>query len=207
MYIYRWPPFISFSGEVLWNWWMKFNETRRKVRSQYPLPLFFADRSENQDGRSAFYWVRHFDFASETATRNSTKLDRKEDLNVLNQVCVFRQIGKTKMVNLVSDWLRYFRRLWNHWTEFNETCQETRSQHFLQSLFFSGPSEKQDNHPASIWLRNFRLLLWNRWTRNSTKAVDRKQDLNVLYQVCVFRAERKTEIQQIKDDTLYSGVR
>ena len=31
-----------------------------------------------------------FDFSSETAERNSTKLDRKQDLNVLYQVCVFR---------------------------------------------------------------------------------------------------------------------
>ena len=31
-----------------------------------------------------------FDFSSETAERNSTKLDRKQDLNALYQVCVFR---------------------------------------------------------------------------------------------------------------------
>ena len=31
-----------------------------------------------------------FDFFSETAEQNSTKLDRKQDLNVLHQVCVFR---------------------------------------------------------------------------------------------------------------------
>ena len=31
-----------------------------------------------------------FDFFSETAEQNSTKLDRKQDLNVLYQVCVFR---------------------------------------------------------------------------------------------------------------------
>ena len=31
-----------------------------------------------------------FDFSSETAERNSKKLDRKQDLNVLYQVCVFR---------------------------------------------------------------------------------------------------------------------
>ena len=30
-----------------------------------------------------------FDFFSETAEQNSTKLDRKQDLNVLYQVCVF----------------------------------------------------------------------------------------------------------------------
>ena len=34
-------------------------------------------------------WQRHFDFSSETAERNSTKLDRKQDLNVLYQVCAF----------------------------------------------------------------------------------------------------------------------
>ena len=30
-----------------------------------------------------------FDFSSETASQNSTKLDRKEDLNVLYQLCIF----------------------------------------------------------------------------------------------------------------------
>ena len=37
-----------------------------------------------------------FDFSSETAERNSTKLDRKQDLNVLYQVCVFQADRKTK---------------------------------------------------------------------------------------------------------------
>ena len=31
-----------------------------------------------------------FDFSSESAERNSTKLDKKQDLNVHYQVCVFR---------------------------------------------------------------------------------------------------------------------
>ena len=63
-----------------------------------------------------------FDFFSETAERNSTKLDRKQDLNVLYQVCVFRADRKNKMAALASDWLRHFLLLlWNRWTEFNET--------------------------------------------------------------------------------------
>ena len=37
-----------------------------------------------------------FDFSSKTAERNSTKLDRKQDLNVLYRVCVFGPIGKTR---------------------------------------------------------------------------------------------------------------
>ena len=84
-----------------------------------------------------------FDFSSETAERNWTKLDRKQDLNVLYQVCVFRADRKNKMAALVSDWLRHFRLLlWNRWTEFNETWQEARSQRPLPSLCFSGWLEK-----------------------------------------------------------------
>ena len=37
-----------------------------------------------------------FDFSSKTAERNSMILDRKQDLNVLYQVCVLRPIGKTR---------------------------------------------------------------------------------------------------------------
>ena len=180
-----------------------------------------------------------FDFSSETAERNSTKLDRKQDLNVLYLVCVFRADQKTKMVALAADWLRHFRLLlWNRWTEFNETLQEGRSQRPLPSLCFSGRSEKQDGRPG-LWLAEtfstsplkplngiegnligikistsstkfvfFGLTGKTRWPPwplsgrdifdfssetvdlNWTK-LDRKQDLNVLYQVCVFWAGRK----------------
>ena len=57
-----------------------------------------------------------FDFFSETAERNSTKLDRKQDVNVLYKVRVFRTDRKNKMAALASDWLRHFRLLlWNRW--------------------------------------------------------------------------------------------
>ena len=63
-----------------------------------------------------------FDFSSETAEWNLTKLDKKQDLNILYQVCVFRADWKNKMAALASDWLRHFRLLrWNCWMEFNET--------------------------------------------------------------------------------------
>ena len=92
------------------------------------------------------------DFSSETAERNSTKLDKKQDLNVLYQVCVYRANQKNKMPSLVSDLLRHFwLLLWNCWREFNETWLEARSQHPLPSLCFSGRLEKQDGHPG-LWL-------------------------------------------------------
>ena len=180
-----------------------------------------------------------FEFSSETAEQNSTKLDRKQDLYVLYQVCVFRADRKNKMAALASDWLRHFRLLlWNRCTEFNETWQEARSQRPLPSLCFSGRSEKQDGRPG-LWLAETfstsplkplngiqwnltgsKILMsstkfvffgligktgWLPWPligwdildfssetaeRNSMK-LDRKQDLNVLYQVCVFRADWK----------------
>ena len=191
-----------------------------------------------------------FDFSSETAEQNSTKLDRKQDLNVLYQVCVFRADRKNKMAALASDWLRHSRLLlWNRWTEFNETWQEARSQRPLPSLCFSGRLEKQDGHPG-LWLaetfstsplkplnriqRNLTgskismsstkfvffgpigktrwppwpLIGWDIFNfssetaeRNSTK-LDRKQDLNVLYQVCVFRDDWKNKMAALASDWL-----
>ena len=93
-----------------------------------------------------------FDFSSETAELNSTKLGGKLDLNVLYHVCIFRVYWKNKNAAQASDWLRRFRLLlWNRWTEFNVTWQEARSQHPLISLCFSGQLKKQDGHPG-LWL-------------------------------------------------------
>ena len=191
-----------------------------------------------------------FDFSSETAERNSTNLDRKQDVNVLYQVCVFRADRKNKMAALASDWLRHFRLLlWNCWTEFKETWQEATSQRPLQSLCFSGRSQKQDGRPG-LWLaetfsnsplkplngiqRNltgsnistsstkfvfFGPIVKTRWPpwplisrdifdfsseiaeRNLTK-LDRKQDLNVLYQFCVFRANLINKMATLASDWL-----
>ena len=152
-----------------------------------------------------------FDFSSKTAERNSTKLDRKQDLNVLYQVYVFRADRKNKMATLASDWLRHFwLLLWNRWTEFNQTWQEPRSQRLLPSLCFSGPIGKTGwpSWPLIGW----EIFDFSSKTaeRNSTK-LDRKQDLNVLYQVSVFEPIRKTKwppwpIRQ-EGGTLYSGAR
>ena len=93
-----------------------------------------------------------FDFSSEITEQNSMKLDRKQDLNIFYQVCVFPSDRKNKMAALASDWLRHFRLLlWNCWTEFNETWQKARSQRPLPSLCSSGRSEIQDGCPG-LWL-------------------------------------------------------
>ena len=191
-----------------------------------------------------------FDFFSETAEWNSRKLDRKQDLNVLYQVVVFRADRKNKMATLASDWLRHFRLLlWNRWSEFNETWQEARPQRPLPSLFYSGRSEKQDGRPG-LWLAetfstfSLKLLIgiernltgsktstsstkfvffgpigktrWPPWpligwdifdffsetAEWNSRKLDRKQDLNVLYQVYVFRADRKNKMAALASDWL-----
>ena len=144
-----------------------------------------------------------FDFSSETVERNSTKLDRKQDLNNLYQVCVFWADQKNKMAALTSDCLRHFRLLlWNPWTEFNETWQEERDLNGLyRVLCFFGPIGKTRWPP-------WPLIGWDIFDfssetpeQNSTK-LDRKQDLNVLYQVCVFRADRKNKMAALTSDWL-----
>ena len=56
------------------------------------------------------------------------------------------------MAALASDWLRHSRLLlWNHWTEFNETWKEARSQRPLPILCFWADLKKQDGRPG-LWL-------------------------------------------------------
>ena len=134
---------------------------------------------------------------SETAKRNSTKLDRKQDLNVLYQVCVFRADRKNKMAALASDWLRHFRLLlWNRWTEFNETWQKARCQRPLPSLCFLGRLEKQDGRPGRDIFDFSSETAELNWMK-----LDSKKDLNVLYEVCVFRADQKTKMAALADSS------
>ena len=103
----------------------------------------------------------------------------------------FRADRKNKMA---SDWLMHFRLVSNRWTELYETLQEARSQCPLPSLCFSGRSKikkTEDDRPA------FDFLSFETAERNST-TLDRKQVLNVLYQVCgVFLLAHCTQVHDI----------
>ena len=128
------------------------NLTGRKISTPSTKFVFFRPIGKTRWPPQPLIGWDIFDFFSDPKEQNSTKLDRKQDLNVLYQVCVFRAGRKNKMAALASDWLRHFRLLlWNRWTEFNETWQEARSQRPLPSLCFSGQSEKQDGRPG-LWL-------------------------------------------------------
>ena len=192
----RWPPWLLIGWDIF-----AFSETAERnsmkldSTSSTKFVFFRPVRKTRWLPWPLIGWDI-FDLSSETAERNSKKLDRKQDLNVLYQVCVFWANWKNKMASLASDWLRHFRLLlWISWTQFNETWQEARSQRLLPSLCFSVQSENKMAALASDWLRHFRFSSESA-ERNSMK-LDRKQDLNwlnVLYQVCVFWADQKNKM-------------
>ena len=170
----------------------EFNETWQEARSQTPLPslCFFGLIGKTRWPPWPLIGWDIFDFSSKTAEQNWMKLDRKQDLNVLHQVCVFRDDWKNKMAAIASDWLRHFQLLlWNPWTEFNETWQEARFQHPLPSFVFFVSIGKTRWPPWPVIGWDIIDFSSETAERNSTK-VDRKQDVNVLYQYCIFRANQ-----------------
>ena len=106
-----------------------------------------------------------FAFSSETAKRNSTKLNRKQDFNVFYQVCVFRANRKNKDGRPGLWFAETFSTSLKPLNGIQRSLTEATSQRPLPSLCFSGRSEKQDGRP-DLWLAEtyFRLLLWNSWT-------------------------------------------
>ena len=118
-----------------------------------------------------------FDF-SKTLKQNSTKLDRKQDLNVLYKVCVFLPIGKT--------WLPPWPLIgWDIFDFSSETAEQNstkldrkRDLNVLYRVCVFRANRKKAAL-ASDWLRNFRLSFRNRWTEfNETWQ---EADLNVHY--------------------------
>ena len=148
---------------LLWNRWTEFNETWQEARSQRPLPsLCFSGRSEKQDGRPhpLIGWDI-LDFSVETAERNSTKLDRKQDLNALYQVLCYS--GRSEKQKLIG---------WDIFDFFSETAEWNSTKldrnQDLNALYqvcvFRVDRKNKMAALAYDWPRHFRLLLWNCWT-------------------------------------------
>ena len=143
-----------------------------------------------------------FDFSSETAERNSTKLDRKQDLNVLYQVCVFRADRKKKdgcpdlwlAETFSTSPLKPLKGIQRNLTGSKISTSSTK-------FVFFGPIGKRRWSPWPLIGWDLLHLSSETAERNSTK-LDRKQDLNVLYQVCVFRADRKKKMAALAFDWL-----
>ena len=126
---------------------------------------------------SVVFYFHIFDFFSETAEWNSTKLDRKQDLNALYQVCVFRADRKNKMAPLPLIG-------WDIFDFSSKTAEQNstkldRKQDLnvlYQVCVFRADQKNKMAALSSDWLRHFWLLLWNRWTElNETWEEARSQ--------------------------------
>ena len=207
--ITRCPSVVNFSHFrlLLWHHWTEFNETWQEARSNSTSStefVFFRSIGEkNKMAALASDWLRHFRLLLWNGwTKFSETWQEARSQHPLPSLCFWAD-RKNKMATLASDWLRHFRLLlWNGWTEFNETWQEARSQRPLRNLCFSGRSEKKTRWPP--WpLIDWDIFYFSSETAewNSTK-VDRKQDLNVLFKVCIFRGHRKNKMAVLASDWL-----
>ena len=144
-----------------------------------------------------------FDFSSETAERNSTKLDRKQDLNVLYQVCVFWADRKNKMAALASDWLRHFRLLlWNRWTEIQRNLTGSKILTSSTKFVFFGPIGKNKMAAlASDWLEGIFDFSSETAERNSRKLWQEARSQRPLPCLC-FWADRKNKMAVLASDLL-----
>ena len=124
------------------------------------------------------------DFFSASTGQNSTKLYRKQDLNVLYRVCDFRADRKTKMASLSFDWLKD---IFSVTAERNST-ELDRKQDLNAStkLCFRADRKTKMTEGSTIViscrpsvrckLPYFLLLLWNHWTEfNETWQEERSR--------------------------------
>ena len=117
-----------------------------------------------------------FYFFSKTAEWKLTKLERKQELNVLYKVLFFGPIGKPRWLPCLwlaetfsTSPLTLLNGIWQSLTGSKSTKSST-------NFLFFGPIRKKDGRPASDCLRHFRLLLWNRWMEyNETSQEARTQ--------------------------------
>ena len=87
--------------------WIQRNLTGSKISTSSTKFVFFGPIGKIRWQPWPLLGWDIFDFSSATAERNSTKLDRKQDLNVFYQVCVYRADQSTKMFALADSSKRW----------------------------------------------------------------------------------------------------
>ena len=138
------------------------------------------------------HWLRHVQlFLINSRVEFKEIWQEARSQRPLPSLCFSGRSEKNEMAIPASDLPRHFRLfLWHHWTKFNENLWEARSQSPVPSLCFSGRWKKTRWPP-------WPLIGWDIFDSFSEIAewnamkLDRKQDLNVLYQICVFPVDRK----------------
>ena len=163
---------LSYFPLLLWNCWTELNNlTGSKISMSSTKFVFFGRIRKTRLQPWTLIGWDIFHFSSETAEWNSIKLNRKQDLNVLFQGCVFRADKKTRWrpgfwlaETFSTSPLKPLNR--NKW---NLTGMKisTSSTKFV----FFGQSKKQDGSPGFWFAETFSnspLKLLNGIQRNLT---------------------------------------
>ena len=82
---------------------IQLNLTGSKISLSFTKFVFFGPIGKTRWPPWPLIGLDIFDFSSDTAKWNSTKLNRKQDLNILYQVCVFRANRKNNIAALASE--------------------------------------------------------------------------------------------------------
>ena len=179
----------------LWNRLTEFKETWQEAKSQRPLPsLCFSGQSGKQDGRSSLWLAETF-----SASFWNRWSEFKETWQEARSQCPLPSLcfscRSEKQNGCPSLWLAetFSASLLKPLNGIQTNLTGSKISMSSTKFVFLGPIVK------TKWLSG-PLIGWNIFDfssvtaeRNRTK-LNRKQDLNVLYQVCVFRADQKNKM-------------
>ena len=135
-------------------------------------------------------WLRHFRLFL------CNRWTEFNEIYVLYQICVLWVDGKTSMAArplLAETWDC------NRWTAFSETWHDTRSQGPVPSLWFGVYRKTMQDGCPGLWLAEIFDFFSKTAELNSMK-LKRKQGLNVHYQFCILRANRKSKMSILASD-------
>ena len=189
----RWPPLPLIGWDIFrlfpWNYLTELNETCQEARSQHLVPsLCFSGWSEKQDGHHGL-WL------AETFLTSPLK-----QLIGIKRNCFSGPSGKQEghpslwlAETFSTSPLEPLNRIQRNLTGNKISMSSTK-------FMFFGLIRKTRRPP---WpLIGWDIFNFSETTeRNSTK-LDRKQDHNVPYQVCVFRADWKNKMDALASDWL-----
>ena len=167
----------------------------------YKVSVFRADRKNKMAALSSD-WLRHFRLLlwNQWTEFNETWQEARSQ-RLLPSLC-FSGRSEKKMAALASDWLRHFSTsslkslngIQRNLTGSKMTMSSTK-------LLFFGPIGKRRWPPWPLIGLDIFDFFSETAERNS-KKFDRKQDLNVFYQVCVIEANRKNKMATLASDWL-----
>ena len=133
-------------------------------------------------------WLRHFRHPEETAERNSTKLDRKQDLDFLYLVVFFRPIWKARWPPwpLICWGILTLKLLQRNVMHF----YRKQDLNVLYQVCVFGTIRKT-RWPPYLWLTETFSTFNSKTVEQISIKLDRKQDLNALFKGCIFGRSEK----------------